>query len=176
MTISYGHGISVAPLQFAAAVATLVNGGFRVKPTLLKKDDGQIQSRKDKVLKSETSHIIRNLLRSNVEVGTGKQAAADGYRVGGKTGTADKSVRGGYSKDAVLSSFISVFPIDDPAYIVFILLDEPKSELGSKQRPTAGTNAAPTTRRVIERIAPMLGISPKHRTSAFIDERAGAKY
>lgn len=176
MTIAYGHGISIAPLQFAASIATLVNGGFRVNPTFLKKEDERIQSQQDKVIKSETSHIVRNLLKLNVEVGTGKLAAATGYRVGGKTGTADKPVGGGYSKNAVLSSFVAVFPIDDPAYVVFIMLDEPKSLPGSHLRPTAGTNAAPTTRRIIARIAPMLGIAPKVRSSALIDEDEGATY
>ncbi len=159
-TIAFGHGLSVTPLQFTAATAALVNGGYYVTPTFQKRSraDGLASARK--VLKSQTSNRIRQLMRTNVMRGTGRRADAKGFRVGGKTGTAEKAINGRYDGNKLLTSFISVFPSDDPAYAVLIMLDEPQSAPGQKSRPTAGTNAARVTASVISKIGSKLGVVP----------------
>ncbi|MEW5964271.1 MAG: penicillin-binding protein 2 [Pseudomonadota bacterium] len=163
ITISYGHGIAVAPLQLAAAAAALVNGGYEVAPTYLKRAPVAASERK-RVVSAETSARIRELMRRNVAEpgGTGRRAAAEGYRVGGKTGTAELAVAGGYDKRAVLSSFLAAFPIDAPRYLTLVLLFEPKPapETGGV---TGGLTAAPVTSRVVSRIAPLLGVLPESK-------------
>ena len=166
MTVSFGHGLSVTPLQFASAVGSLVNGGYYIPPTFLKRSRAKgIALAKGKMITSATSDHIRELLRLNVLKGTGKRADAKGYRVGGKTGTAEKVVNGRYDGDKLLTSFVSVFPVDDPAYVVLLMLDEPQAAPGQKSRPTAGTNVAPLTGRVISQIANKLGVLPHHQTA-----------
>ena len=161
ITVSYGHGIAVAPLQFAAAAAALINGGTAVTPTYFR-------TRKEspepgvRVVSPETSRSLCVLLRRNVaeRPGTGQRADVPGYRVGGKTGTAEMPGRGGYQAKAVVSSFLAAFPMDDPKYLVLILIFEPTGTTETSGEILAGRNAAPTAGRVIGRIAPLLGVRP----------------
>jgi cell division protein FtsI (penicillin-binding protein 3) len=166
ITVGYGHGLAVAPLQFAAAVASLVNGGLKVTPTLLA--GSQTAARPERVISAATSAKLREVMRLNVTnaQGTGRHADADGYRVGGKTGTAEMAGRGGYREKSVISSFAGAFPMDAPRYVVLVLLFEPQTGEGRGQHITAGANAAPTTARVVERIAPLLGVLPRLETAA----------
>lgn len=159
MTVAFGHGIAVSPLQVASAVATVINGGLRVPATLLKIEPGAAR-RGRRVLSRRTSETMRRLLRLAVERGTGRNAAAEGYLVGGKTGTAEKAVVGGYSGDALLSTFVGAFPMTAPRYVVLALLDEPKGNKKTLGFATAGWTVAPVVSRVISRIAPILGVAP----------------
>jgi cell division protein FtsI (penicillin-binding protein 3) len=161
MTIAFGHGISVTPLHLAAAGAALVNGGLFMNPTLLRRDELGARAIAERVVKPETSANIRDLMRMNVEKGTATHARVDGISVGGKTGTAEKVKNGRYDNAALLTSFLGMFPTDDPRYIVLIVLDEPKGIKETHGFRTSGWNAAPVTGRVIRRIAPMLGILPR---------------
>ncbi len=163
ITIGYGHGLAVAPLQFAAAVAALVNGGTRVVPTLLATDGGERRHEQVRLVSSETSARLREIMRLNVTNagGTGRHADAQGYRVGGKTGTAEMPGRGGYREKAVISSFVGAFPMDAPKYVVLVSLFEPQTGEGGAGHITAGVNAAPATARIVQRIAPLLGVLPR---------------
>jgi cell division protein FtsI (penicillin-binding protein 3) len=161
ITVGYGHGLALAPLQFAAAVAALVNGGMKVTPTLLaRSDDG---GNRPRLVSAGTSARLREIMRLNVTnaQGTGRHAEADGYRVGGKTGTAEMPGRGGYREKSVISSFAGAFPMDAPKYVVLVLLFEPQTGEGRGDHITAGLNAAPATARIVERIAPLLGVLPR---------------
>jgi len=159
-TIGFGHGISVSPLSFVTALAAVVNGGRRIQPTFLKQPPGA-DNRGEQVIKPETSATMRELLRYVVTNGTGRSADAVGYEVGGKTGSAEMpGPRGGYIRNALMTSFAAVFPAHDPRYAVMVLMAQPK---GTKQTfgfATAGYTAAPQTGRVIARIAPLLGVPP----------------
>ncbi|MDQ0326653.1 cell division protein FtsI (penicillin-binding protein 3) [Rhodopseudomonas julia] len=159
VTISFGHGISVSPLQTAAAGAALMNGGYYIPPTFLPRDERTAAELSRRVVKPETSADMRKLMRLNVLKGSGRRAAVPGYRVGGKTGTAEKVVNGKYANDKRRNAFLSAFPIDDPRYLVLVVIDEPNPEKPGLPA-TAGMNAAPTTAAIIRRIAPMLGIKP----------------
>jgi cell division protein FtsI (penicillin-binding protein 3) len=168
-TIGYGHGFSVAPLQFAAAAAALVNGGRKVTPTFFAHTDEDTPA--EQLVSPATSAALREIMRLNVTnaSGTGKRAEAEGYRVGGKTGTAEMPGRGGYQEKSVISSFVAAFPMDAPRYLTYVLLFEPRPTEASHEHITAGTNAAPTTGRIVARIAPLLGVLPRlveTRTSA----------
>ncbi|GHB31398.1 peptidoglycan glycosyltransferase [Pseudovibrio japonicus] len=159
MTISFGHGLGITPLQMAVAGATLVNGGKYLEPTFLPRSQEEADKLAKQVIKPETSEILRYLNRENVKRGSGRRAAVAGYDVGGKTGTAQKVVNGRYIEGLYLNSFMSAFPISNPQYLVLILLDEPQKVEG-QHFATAGWNAVPTTASVIRRIAPMLGVVP----------------
>lgn len=160
MTISYGHGIAVSPLHLASGVATIVNGGIRWPVTVLKRDP-QVRVLGQQVVSKKTSEAMRKLLRLVVANGTGRKASADGYLVGGKTGTAEKpSKRGAYARKLLLSSFVSAFPMHDPRYVVLVMIDEPKGNKGSHGYATGGWVAAPAVKRIIARSAPLLGIHP----------------
>ena len=161
MTISYGHGIAVSPLQVAGGVAALVNGGVNYPMTLIKHPDG-FQVEGQRALTADTSVKMRKLMRLVVSKGTGRNAAARGYRVGGKTGTAEKQEAGGYREKALISSFVGAFPMDDPRYVVLAVLDEPKGTEASNNYATGGWVAAPAVGRIIERMAPLLGIAPQY--------------
>lgn len=158
-TIAYGYGLAVAPLQFAAAFATLVNGGIAIDPTFVRRDPGKPLA-SAQLLKPETSQHMRALLRLNVTHpnGTGRRAEVRGYRIGGKTGTAEMAHRGGYAKKSLITTFASAFPMDRPRYVVLVSLFEPKPTLETRGQGTAGVNAAPTAGRIIQRIAPLLGV------------------
>jgi cell division protein FtsI (penicillin-binding protein 3) len=162
ITVSYGHGLAVSPMQFAAAAATILNDGKRVEPTFFRTFEAPPANEKP-LITAATSRQMARLMRVNVTApdGTGRQADVPGYRVGGKTGTADIAGRGGYSTKSVISSFLGAFPMDDPQYLTFVILFEPKgvSETGGQR--TAGTNAAPVTGKLISRIAAQLGVAPR---------------
>jgi cell division protein FtsI (penicillin-binding protein 3) len=161
MTIAFGHGLSVAPLQAAMGVAALMNGGILIPPTFLRRTEAEAQALGTRVIKPETSEIMRYLMRLNVEKGTAAKADVPGYYIGGKTGTADKVVFGRYSKNKVLTDFIAVLPADQPRYLVLIMLDEPHATPDTHGFTTSGWNAVPTGGAVVARIAPLLGIEPR---------------
>jgi cell division protein FtsI (penicillin-binding protein 3) len=160
MTVSFGHGLSVTPLQVAAACVALVNGGYYIPPTFMPRTPEEAKAVAVKVLDEKTSQTMRLLMRLNVEKGSGRRADVEGLYVGGKTGTAEKVVNGVYDGDKRLNSFLSVFPADHPRYVVLVTIDEPQPEEGQFSA-TAGLNAAPTTGRIIERIGPMLNVMPR---------------
>lgn len=157
-TVSYGHGISVSPLAFLIAFSALGNDGLIVRPLLV--EGGEAAETEPARLFSEaTAHLVTEMMRQSVVNGTGRRAEVAGYRVAGKTGTAEKPIPGGYAKDRNVSSFAAVFPADSPQYALIVTLDEPKAiEDGSM---TAAVNAAPVAGRIIERVAPLLGVDPR---------------
>jgi len=159
MTVGFGHGISVSPLQVAAAAAAVVNGGTLYAPTIVMHPGGAAPQGKT-VLSAQTSEQMRRLLRLVVEHGTGKNAEAPGYLVGGKTGTAEKIVHGRYAPHALISSFLGVFPINDPRFLVLVMLDEPHGNAKTGGYATGGMVAAPAVKRIVERMAPIVGIQP----------------
>jgi cell division protein FtsI (penicillin-binding protein 3) len=161
VTIAYGHGLSVAPLQAVMGIGALVNGGKLIPPTFLKRSEAEAVALAKPVVKPETSEKMRYLLRLNVEKGTGSRADVAGYYVGAKTGTSEKVVNGHYSKTKLLTSFTAIMPADNPRYLVLIMLDEPQPLAETKGYATSGWNAAPVTASVIARIAPMLGMPPR---------------
>jgi cell division protein FtsI (penicillin-binding protein 3) len=157
MTISYGHGLSVTPLHLAAGVAAMVNGGEAVKPTLLARERA---ARGPRVISERVSDDIRHLMRLNTVEGSGKRAAVPGYMVGGKTGTAEKPNGSGYHKRARISSFVASFPMNDPRYVVYVVLDEPVGTEETFGYATGGWVAAPAAGRIIKRIGAIAGIEP----------------
>lgn len=160
MTVAFGHGIAVTPLQVAVADAALVNGGRLIPPTFLARTRDEANKLATQVVSQRTSDELRHLFRLNVEKGSGRRAEVEGYRVGGKTGTAEKVENGRYSASKRLNSFLAAFPIDDPKYVVLVVLDEPKSEKPGAGA-TAGLNAAPTISAIIRRSAALLGVEPR---------------
>ena len=160
-TVSFGHGIAVTPLHFAAAVAGLTGDGLRVRPTLLRRDQPVAQAPL-RLVSEQTVRDLRWLMWLVVEKGTGTKARIPGYLVGGKTGTADKPGKGGrgYDGDAVISSFVGVFPIEDPRYVVLVTLDDPKGDKGTFGFRYGGWTAAPAVATIIDRIGPILGVPP----------------
>lgn len=160
ITIAFGHGVSTTPLQTAAAAAALMNGGKLIPPTLLPRTPEQADALAKQVVDEKTSAAMRYLFRLNVEEGSGRRAEADGYFVGGKTGTAEKVVNGRYSSDKRFNAFLSGFPLNDPRYVVLIIIDEPKPEKAG-MGATAGANAAPMVSAVVSRAAPLLGVKPE---------------
>lgn len=159
ITIAFGHGVSTTPLQTAVAAAALVNGGVLLPPTLLPRTLEQAAAIGVQVVRESTSDAMRYLFRLNVESGSGRRADVPGYFIGGKTGTAEKVVKGRYSADKRFNAFLSAFPLDDPEYVVLVILDEPKPEKGGGGA-TAGANTAPTVAAIVRRAAPMLGVKP----------------
>jgi cell division protein FtsI (penicillin-binding protein 3) len=161
ITIAFGHGLSVAPLQAVMGINAVMNGGYLIPPTFLKRTEQEARALAKKVIKSETSEKMRYLMRLNAEIGTAKQADVKGYYIGGKTGTSEKVVNGRYSKKQVLNSFTAIVPADNPQFQVLVMLDEPKAVPGTYGFITSGWNAVPTGGKVIARIAPLLGIEPR---------------
>jgi cell division protein FtsI (penicillin-binding protein 3) len=161
ITIAFGHGIAVAPLQAVMGINAVMNGGYLIPPTFMKRSEEEARALAKKVLKSETSEKMRYLMRLNAEIGTAKQADVKGYYIGGKTGTAEKVVNGHYSKKQVLNSFTAIIPADNPQFQVLVMLDEPKALPETHGFITSGWNAVPTGGKVIARIAPLLGIEPR---------------
>lgn len=160
-TIAFGHGLSVAPLQAAMGIAAVMNGGILIPPTFLKRSREQAAALGKRVIKPQTSRMMRYLMRLNVEKGTAKMADVPGYYIGGKTGTADKVVNGRYSKTKVLTDFMAIMPADHPRYLLLVMLDEPKATPATHGFNTSGWNAVPVGGRVVARIAPLLGIEPR---------------
>jgi cell division protein FtsI (penicillin-binding protein 3) len=164
MTIAFGHGISVTPLSFATAASALVNGGVLRPATLVKPQPGHVPGGQQ-VISPKTSEQMRKLMRLVVEHGTGTMAAAPGYVVGGKTGTAEKVSGRHYAERKLLSSFIGVFPINDPKYLILVMVDEPHPNKQSHGYATGGWTAAPAVSRIIQRIGPLLGVQPVDESS-----------
>ncbi len=170
MTIAFGHGLSVTPLQLARATAAIVNGGQLRPLTLVERGPGEPDIA-TQVISARTSDTMRRLLHLVVGSGTAKKAAVPGYLVGGKTGTSEKvKAGGGYSRKALLTSFVAAFPMNDPQYVVVVVLDEPQGLKETYGFATAGWNAAPTAGRVVTRIAPVLGVEPVDETDPAIRE------
>jgi cell division protein FtsI (penicillin-binding protein 3) len=169
-TASFGHGLSVSPLHMVTAYAAFVNGGNYVPPTLYKREKAEAEQLYRRVITEDASAQMRYLMRLNALEGSGSQMnkAALGYRVGGKTGTAEKVVDGRYSSSKVTNFFGSAFPLDNPRYAMVVMVDEPKAE-NPQSGTTAGWNAGAVTGRVVQRVAPMLGIAPDF--SPLIDEQ-----
>jgi cell division protein FtsI (penicillin-binding protein 3) len=161
ITIAFGHGLSVAPLQAVMGINAIMNGGYLIPPTFLKRSEEEAKALAKKVLKPETSEKMRYLMRLNAEIGTAKKADVKGYYIGGKTGTSEKVVNGHYSKKQVLNSFTAIVPADNPQFQVLVMLDEPKALAETHGFITSGWNAVPTGGKVISRIAPLLGIEPR---------------
>ena len=166
MTVGYGHGIAVTPLHLASAYAAMVNGGVWRPATMHKLAPGTAPKGR-RVFKASTSSRMRQLLRMIAVYGTGKNANAPGFRVGGKTGSAEKPGKGGYRQTTLVSTFAAAFPMDKPRYVVIAMLDEPKGTTASSFQRTAAWNAAPIVGKLIPRIGPVLGVRPD--TSRDID-------
>ncbi|MAM68753.1 MAG: penicillin-binding protein [Rhodospirillaceae bacterium] len=159
MTISFGHGLAVSPLHLVAGVSAIVNGGIYRSPTLIKRDTNTPGPGK-RIISLETSLKMRRLMRLVVDKGTGQKAAAPGFLVGGKTGTAEKVSGRGYHRKALISSFVAAFPMNKPRYVVLAMLEEPKGTKETFGYATGGWVAAPVVGAVVRRIAPVLGLRP----------------
>lgn len=160
-TIAFGHGLAVAPLQALAAVGALVNGGYLIKPTFLKRSEEEAKKDAIRVIKPETSEAMRYIMRINGERGSARFADVPGYFVGGKTGTAEKVINGRYAKNKNFTTFTAIAPSDKPRYVFLAIYDEPKGYAESGGYSTAAWNAGKTTGKVIERAAPILGLPPR---------------
>lgn len=160
-TASFGHGLSISPLHQVMAYAALVNDGCLLPPTLYRRSEAEARPLCENVISPQTSAQVRYLMRLNALEGSGSRMnrAADGYRAGGKTGTAEKVVNGRYAQGLNLNVFSSAFPLDDPRYAMVILVDEAKRE-NEQSGTTAGWNAGEVTGRIIQRAAPLLGVGP----------------
>ncbi|MFT0892852.1 peptidoglycan D,D-transpeptidase FtsI family protein [Pseudochelatococcus sp. G4_1912] len=163
ITISYGHGLAVAPMQAAAAVGALVNGGQFIPPTFLKRSEEEARANAPQVIKPETSEAMRFVMRLNAERGSAGKAnsAVPGYFIGGKTGTADKVINGRYAKNKNFTTFMTIMPADDPKYLFLTLYDEPQGLPETYGFSTAGWNAGVTTGKIMARVAPLLGLPPR---------------
>jgi len=160
VTVSYGHGIAVTPLHLLRGIGAMVNGGTLPKMTLLH-TNGAPKTEGERVISEETSQNVRRLMRLVVDHGTGSKADVAGYRVGGKTGTAEKlTTAGGYNKNSNMALFVSVFPVDDPKYTMLVMVDEPKGDKSTFGYATGGWICAPVVGRVIARMGPLLGMKP----------------
>ena len=161
MTIAFGHGLAVAPMQAVAAVGALVNGGMMMTPTFLRRTPEEALAKATRVIKPETSEALRYIMRLNAERGSASKAAVPGYFVGGKTGTAEKVIGGRYSKTRLFTTFMAIAPSDRPKYLFLTIYDEPQGLPETFGYATAAWNAGTTTGRVIERVAPLLGLPPR---------------
>lgn len=162
ITIAFGHGMAVAPLQAVMGVSALANGGLLIPPTFLKRSEEEARAIAKRVIKPETSDKMRFLMRLNAEIGTARKADVKGYYIGGKTGTAEKVINGRYAKKRVLTAFTAILPADKPKYQLLIMLDEPQALKETYGFITSGWNAVPTAGNVITRIGPLLGIEPRY--------------
>lgn len=169
MTVSYGHGLAVTPLHLASAYAAMVNGGIWRPATLMKLEPKQVPRGK-RVFKESTSSRMRQMLRMISMYGTGRSANAPGYRIGGKTGSAEKASRGGYNKTSLVSSFAAAFPLDRPRYVVVVVIDEPRGTAASSFQRTAAFNAAPVVGKLVPRIGPMLSVLPDNSRDVDISD------
>src|SRR5262247_665435 len=161
VTIAFGHGLSVAPLQAVMGINALVNGGYLIPPTFMKRTEAEARALAKQVIKPETSDKMRYLMRLNAEKGTATKADVKGYYIGGKTGTAEKVIGGRYSKHKLLTTFTAILPADQPRYLLLIMLDEPQATPDTHGFTTSGWNAVPVGGAVISRIAPLLGLEPR---------------
>ena len=172
MTVSFGHGISISPAHLASAVGAASANGFWIAPTLLRRDPNA-DLVKRRVFSDDTARAVRSMMRMVVAHvdGTGNFAEAKGYMVGGKTGTAEKVVVGGYDKNLNLATFVATFPVHDPRYVTVIMIDAPKGQKQSYGYATGGWVAAPAVRRIVEQVAPMLNILPVDENSPEIRQK-----
>ncbi len=161
MTIAFGHGLAVAPLQAMMAVAALMNGGYLITPTFVKRSEEEARKDAPIVIKPETSEAMRYLMRLNAEKGTAKKVDIAGYFVGGKTGTAEKVIHGHYSKNRLFTTFMAVAPSDKPKYLFMTLMDEPQGLPETGGYATAAYNSGLVTGKIIERVGPLLGLAPR---------------
>jgi cell division protein FtsI (penicillin-binding protein 3) len=159
VTVGYGHGIAVTPLHLASAYAAMVNGGIWRPATLMKVEPGHAP-RGRRVFKASTSARMNQLLRMIAVYGTGRRADAPGFRVGGKTGSAEKPSAGGYHRTTLVSTFAAAFPMDKPRFVIISMMDEPKGTAASSYQRTAAYTAAPVIAKLVPRIGPMLGVLP----------------
>ncbi|WP_208435978.1 peptidoglycan D,D-transpeptidase FtsI family protein [Bartonella phoceensis] len=159
MTISFGHGMATTPLQTAVGAAALMNDGWWIAPTFLKRTKAEALKEARQVLKPKTSQDMRYLYKLNSDIGSGRNAKVEGYRIGGKTGTAEKVENGKYSKTKNFNSFLAAFPIENPSYVVLTIIDEPQPEEGQRSA-TAAMNAGPMLANIVRRSASFLGIKP----------------
>ena len=160
MTSGFGHGIAVSPLHLALAYAALVNGGTLRPATLLRVEPGRAAPGR-RIYSEQTSYRIRQLLRLVVTRGTGRNANVPGFRIGGKTGTAETVSRaGGYNRHVNVSTFAAAFPMDAPRYVVLVMIDSARPTAATSGQTTAAWTAAPIVARVISRTGPLLGIIP----------------
>jgi cell division protein FtsI (penicillin-binding protein 3) len=166
MTIAFGHGLAVAPLQALMAVSALVNGGLLIRPTFLKRNEEEAKKIGVRVIKPETSEAMRFIMRLNATKGSASGAAIAGFFVGGKTGTAEKVINGHYSKTKNLTTFTAVYPMDKPKYLFLTIYDEPQALPETHGFTTAAWNAGATTGNMIERIAPILSVPPRFEPPA----------
>ena len=169
MTVSYGHGLAVTPLHLASAYAAMVNGGIWRPATLMKLDPADLP-RGRRVFKESTSSRMRQMLRMISMYGTGRSANAAGYRVGGKTGSAEKNSGGVYNKTSLVSSFAAAFPLDRPRYVVVVVMDEPRGTAASSFQRTAAFTAAPVVGKLVPRIGPMLDVLPDNSRDVDISD------
>jgi cell division protein FtsI (penicillin-binding protein 3) len=161
--------MSTTPLQTAVGAAALLNGGKLIPPTFLMRDEAEAEAVADQVVSARTVESMRYLYRLNAEKGSGRRAEVPGFRVGGKTGTAEKVVNGRYSSDKRFNAFLAAFPMEDPQYVVLAIVDEPKPEKPG-MGATAGLNAAPIVANIIRRSGAMLGVKPEfgHESGATV--------
>ncbi len=160
ITIAFGHGIAVAPIQAAAAVAAIANGGDLITPTFLKANPDD-KARATHVLSPQTSEAMRYIMRLNASEGSAKKAAIPYYFVGGKTGTAEKVIGGRYIHNRLFTTFMAAAPMNDPKYLFVTIMDEPQGLPESGGYATAAWNSGVVTGKVIERVAPILGLPPQ---------------
>lgn len=160
LTVAYGHGLAVAPIQAVMAVCALVNGGHLMPPTFLPRSRDEAMAKSTQVIKPDVSEAMRFVMRLNVTKGSAGKADVAGYFVGGKTGTANKNVQGHYVDDRVFTTFMAIAPADKPRYLFLTIMDEPQPVEGTSGFRTAGYNVGPVTGAVIERVAPLLGLKP----------------
>jgi len=153
--------MAVAPLQAVMGIDALVNGGYLIPPTFMKRSEQEAMEIAKRVIKPETSEKMRFLMRLNAEIGTARKADVKGYYIGGKTGTAEKVINGRYAKKRVLTAFTAILPADNPRYQLLVMLDEPQPLKETFGFITSGWNAVPTGGAVIARIAPLLGVEPR---------------
>ncbi len=166
MTIAFGHGLAVAPIQAVAATAALMNGGKLITPTFLARTETDAAKVATQVIRPETSEAMRYVMRLNAVKGSATKAAIPGYFVGGKTGTAEKVIGGRYAKNRLFTTFMAVAPADAPRYLFLTVLDEPQGLPETHGFATSGWNSAPVTGAVIERVAPILGLPPRFEPPA----------
>jgi cell division protein FtsI (penicillin-binding protein 3) len=152
-SMSYGYGISLSPISLVSSFSTLVNGGLSVTPVIIKQD---LNNKKKRVLSKKTSKMINLLLEKVVKNGTGRTANVTGLKLGGKTGTSKKVENGEYSEKKVITSFIGVFPIDNPNFLTFVLFDEPQRNTGLSLESFGSNTAAPTFSKIVSKISPIL--------------------
>jgi cell division protein FtsI (penicillin-binding protein 3) len=161
MTIAFGHGLAVAPLQAMMAVGALTNGGYLITPTFLKRTEEEARKNAPRVIKPETSEAMRYLMRLNAEVGSAKNVNIAGYYAGGKTGTAEKVINGRYSKEKLFTTFMAIAPADKPKYLYLTVMDEPQGLPETHGYRTAAWNSGMVTGKIVERTGPLLGLPPR---------------